>query len=113
MSIRGRGIGAAPSDSGQMSEGAFQRPSARRVTTRRLPPGDRKPRNQRSDSIGTGDRIRSESSVGRPVRGEVAGEQEDLLFVVAQPAAQRVAGMISLVPVPQPVVDDPEGGGLV
>jgi hypothetical protein len=27
--------------------------------------------------------------VGRPVRGEVAGEQEDLLFVVAQPAAER------------------------
>jgi hypothetical protein len=51
--------------------------------------------------------------VGRPVHGEVAGELEDLLFVVAQPAAQRVAGVVSVLPVPQPVVDDPEGGGLV
>ena len=51
--------------------------------------------------------------VGRPVRGEVAGEQEDLLLVVAQPAAQRVAGVVPLVPVAQPVVDDAEGGGLV
>ena len=51
--------------------------------------------------------------VGRPVHGEVAGEQEDLLLVVAQPAAERVAGMVPLVPVPQPVVDDPEGDGLV
>ena len=51
--------------------------------------------------------------VGRPVHGEIAGEQEDLLFVAAQPAAQRVAGVVPLVPVPQPVVDDAEGGGLV
>src|SRR5258705_9737787 len=51
--------------------------------------------------------------VGRPVRGEVAGEQEDLLLVLAQPAAQRVAGVVPALPVPQPVMDDPEGGGLV
>ena len=51
--------------------------------------------------------------VGRPVHGEIAGEQEDLLFVAAQPAAQRVAGVVPVLPVPQPVVDDPEGGGLV
>ena len=51
--------------------------------------------------------------VGCPVHGEVAGEQEDLLLILAQPAAQRVAGMVPLVPVPQPVVDDAEGGGVV
>jgi hypothetical protein len=51
--------------------------------------------------------------VGGPVDGEVAGEQEDLFLVVAQPAAQRVAGVVPLMPVPQPVVDDPGGGGLV
>src|SRR5262249_32895729 len=45
--------------------------------------------------------------VVRPVDGEVAGEQEDLFLVVAQPAAERVAGVVSGVPVPQPVVDDP------
>ena len=45
--------------------------------------------------------------VVRPVHGEVAGEQEDLLLVVAQPAAERVAGVVPGVPVPQPVVDDP------
>jgi hypothetical protein len=49
----------------------------------------------------------------RPVHGEVAGEQEDLLLVVAQLAAQRVAGVVSLVPVPQPVVGDAEGDGVV
>src|SRR5256884_6820478 len=48
-----------------------------------------------------------------PVHGEIAGEQEDLLLVAAQPAAQRVAGVVPVLPVPQPVVDDPEGGGLV
>src|SRR5262249_31452694 len=32
--------------------------------------------------------------VVRPVHGEVAGEQEDLLFVLAQPAAERVAGVV-------------------
>ena len=32
--------------------------------------------------------------VVRPVHGEVAGEQEDLLLVVAQPAAERVAGVV-------------------
>ena len=47
----------------------------------------------------------------RPVHGEVAGEQEDLLLVAAQPAAQRVAGVVPVVPVPQPVVRRPEGGG--
>ena len=51
--------------------------------------------------------------VGRPVHGEVAGEQEDLLLILAQPAAQRVAGMVPLVPVPQPVMGDAERGGLV
>ena len=51
--------------------------------------------------------------VVRPVHVEVAGEQEDLLFAVAQPAAERVAGMVLRVPVPQPVVGDPEDGGLV
>jgi hypothetical protein len=49
----------------------------------------------------------------RPVHGEVAGEQEDLFPVLAQPAAERVAGVVPVVPVPQPVVGDPEGGGLV
>ena len=49
----------------------------------------------------------------RPAHGEVAGEQEDLLPVAAQPAAERVAGVVPVVPVPQPVVDDPEGGGRV
>ena len=33
--------------------------------------------------------------VVRPVHGEVAGEQEDLLLVLAQPAAQRVAGVVA------------------
>jgi len=32
--------------------------------------------------------------VGGPVDGEVAAEQEDLFLVVAQPAAQRVAGVV-------------------
>jgi len=49
----------------------------------------------------------------RPVHGEVAGEKEDLLLVVAQPAAQRIAGVVPALPAPQPVVDDPERGGLV
>src|ERR1039457_3269270 len=30
-----------------------------------------------------------------------------------QPAAQGVAGVVPVVPVPQPVMGDPEGGGLV
>ena len=51
--------------------------------------------------------------VGRPVHGEVAGEQEDLFLVVAQPAAQRVAGVVSLMPVSQPVMGDAEGDGVV
>jgi len=37
--------------------------------------------------------------VVRPVHGEVAGEQEDLLFVLAQPAAERVADVVPVVPV--------------
>ena len=52
-------------------------------------------------------------AVVRPVDGELRGEQPHLLFVFAQPAAERVAGMVPLVPVPQPVVRDPEGDGLV
>ena len=40
-----------------------------------------------------------------PVDGEVAGEEEDLLLVVAQPAAERAAGMIPAVPVAQPVAE--------
>jgi len=47
--------------------------------------------------------------VVRPVHGEIAGEQEDLFFVAAQPAAERVAGVVPVVPAPQPVVDDAEG----
>jgi hypothetical protein len=47
----------------------------------------------------------------RPAHGEAAGEQEDLLPVLFQPAAQRVAGMVSGVPVTQPVVRPAEGGG--
>ncbi len=47
----------------------------------------------------------------RPAHGEVAGEQEDLFPVVAQPGPERVAGVVPLVPVPQPVVDDPGGDG--
>ena len=48
-----------------------------------------------------------------PVHGEVPGEQEDLLLILAQPAAQRVAGVVPLVPVPQPVMGDAEGNGVV
>ena len=51
--------------------------------------------------------------VGGPVHGEVAGEQEDLFLVAAQPAAQCVAGVIPAVPVPQPVMGDAEGDGVV
>jgi hypothetical protein len=52
-------------------------------------------------------------AVVRPVHGELSGEQPDLLFVVAQPAAEGVAGVVAVVPVPVPVVRDPEGDGLV
>ena len=45
--------------------------------------------------------------VVRPVHGEVAGEQEDLLLVVPQPAAEGVPGVVPAVPVAEPVVDDP------
>jgi hypothetical protein len=51
--------------------------------------------------------------VVRPLDGGLAGEQPDLAGVVAQPAAEDVAGVVAVVPVPQPVVDDPEGDGLV
>ena len=50
----------------------------------------------------------------RPAHGEFAGEQEDLFLVVAQPGAERVSGVVAVVPVPQPVVDDPgRHGGVV
>jgi hypothetical protein len=49
----------------------------------------------------------------RPAHGEVPGEQEDLFLVVAQPAGERVAGVASFVPVPEPVVDVPGFRGLV
>ena len=51
--------------------------------------------------------------VVRPLDGGLAGEQPDLAGVVAQPAAEDVARVVAVVPVPQPVVDDPEGDGLV
>ena len=49
----------------------------------------------------------------RPVHGEITGEQEDLFLVAAQPCAERVAGMVPVVPVPQPVMDDPGPDRLV
>jgi hypothetical protein len=49
-----------------------------------------------------------------PVHVEVAGEQEDLLLVVPQPAGERVAGVVAVVPAAEPVVDPPGfGGGVV
>src|SRR5258708_33494171 len=49
-----------------------------------------------------------------PVHVKVAGEQEDLLLVVPQPAAERVAGVVPGVPVAEPVVDSPGfRGGVV
>ena len=48
-----------------------------------------------------------------PLDGELAGEQPGLLLVRLQPAAEGVGGVVPVVPVPQPVVGDPEGGGLV
>ena len=47
-------------------------------------------------------------AVIRPVHGELGGEEPDLLVVVAQPAAEGVAGVVAVVPVPVPVVRDPE-----
>src|SRR5258708_30997411 len=49
-----------------------------------------------------------------PVHVKVAGEQEDLLLVVPQPAGERVAGVVPGVPVAEPVVDSPGfyGGGV-
>jgi hypothetical protein len=47
------------------------------------------------------------SDIIRPVDAEVAGEQEDLLLIAAQPGTEPVAGVVPVVPVPQPVVDDP------
>jgi hypothetical protein len=52
-------------------------------------------------------------AVAGPLDGEFAGEQPDLLLVLLQPAAQSVAGVVPVMPVPQPVMGDPEGGGLV
>ncbi len=52
-------------------------------------------------------------AVVRPVHAEVRGEQPDLPGVLLQPAAQHVAGVVSVVPVPVPVMRDPELGGLV
>ena len=52
-------------------------------------------------------------AVVRPLDAGLAGEQPDLIGVVAQPAAERVAGVVAVVPVPVPVVGDAEGGGLV
>jgi hypothetical protein len=49
----------------------------------------------------------------RPVDSGLAGEQPDLVCVVAQPAAEGVAGVVAVVPVAVPVVRDPEGDGLV
>jgi hypothetical protein len=46
----------------------------------------------------------------RPAHSEVAGEQEDLLPVLFQPAAERVAGVVPSIPVAQPVVRPAEGG---
>ena len=48
-----------------------------------------------------------------PVDGELGGEQPDLFLVVAQPAAERIAGVVAVVPVPVPVVGDAEGDGFV
>ena len=46
--------------------------------------------------------------------GELRGEQPHLfLAVVAARWRERVAGIVPHVPIPQPVVGDPEGGGLV
>jgi len=44
---------------------------------------------------------------------KVAGEQQDLLPEVLQPRGQGPAGVAALVPVAEPTVDRPEGGGLV
>jgi hypothetical protein len=54
------------------------------------------------------------ADVVRPIHGKVAGEQEDLLLVVTQPAGEGVPGMVPGVPVPEPVVDDPgPDGGVI
>jgi hypothetical protein len=52
-------------------------------------------------------------AVAGPLDGELAGEQPGLLLVLLQPTAQGVAGVVPVVPVPQPVMGDPERGGLV
>ena len=49
--------------------------------------------------------------VVRPVDGEVVGEQQDLLLVVAQPATEGVAGVVPVVPVPQPASNDAVADG--
>jgi hypothetical protein len=52
------------------------------------------------------------ADVVRPAHGEDAGEQEDLFLVVAQPGAEGVAGVVPVVPCPQPVVDDSDAAAL-
>jgi hypothetical protein len=52
-------------------------------------------------------------AVVRPLNAGFASEQPDLVGVVAQPAAEGVAGVVAVVPVPVPVVRDAEGDGLV
>jgi hypothetical protein len=49
--------------------------------------------------------------VGGPVDGEVGGEQPDLVGVLGQPGREGVAGVVAVVPVPVPVVDDADGDG--
>ena len=52
--------------------------------------------------------------VAGPFNVEDVGEQPYLVRVVAQPAAERVAGVVPVaVPVPQSVMDDAEGGSVV
>jgi hypothetical protein len=49
------------------------------------------------------------ADVIRPAHGELAGEQEDLLLMASQPGPEGVSGVVTVVQVPQPVVDDPRG----
>ena len=51
--------------------------------------------------------------VVRPLDGGVNREQPHLGGAAVQPGAERVAGVIAVVPVPVPVVRDPEADGLV
>ena len=45
----------------------------------------------------------------RPADGEDSGEQEGLLLIVPQPGTEGVSGVVPVMPVPEPVVDDPRG----